>query len=91
MIYVSYIICTLILLFIFFSIISHFLQQFLHGFFVFSMIFSVLLPHLVDNKLGNLWRNEIKFGEEKEVATFSTIEIIIFISYIWREVKVLSI
>lgn len=81
MIYVSYIICTLILLFIFFSIISHFLQQFLHGFFVFSMIFSVLLPHLVDNKLGNLWRNEIKFGEEKEVATFSTIEIIIFIIF----------
>lgn len=66
----SYITCTLILLFVFFSVISHFLQQFLHGFFIFFMIFSILLPHLVDNKLGNLWRNKIKFGEEKEVAPF---------------------
>ena len=45
------------------------------------MIFRVLLPHLVDNKLGNLWRKEIKFGEEKEVATLSTTEIIIFLIF----------
>lgn len=74
----SYIVCSLILLFIFFSVISHFLQQFLHGFFIFFMIFGVLLPHLVDNKLRNLWKNEIKFGEEKEVAPFYTMEIIFY-------------
>lgn len=66
----SYIVCTSILLVIFFSVISHFLQQFLHRFLIFLKIFRVLLPHLVDKKLGDLWRNEIKFGEGREVAAF---------------------
>lgn len=62
------------MLLVFFSVISHFLQQFLHCSPILLKIFSVLLPHLVDKKLGNLWKKEIELREDNEVAPFHTME-----------------